>query len=955
MRKLLLTTLLLSIGLPSLKAAKISQGDAIGIAETFLTSHSATRAGIDLSLATIDCHNDAVYIINNPSGGWVLVAADDAIDRKVLGYSTIGRFNDQNLPEGVQWLLDEYSKGIASYKKAAVATTNNTRTDGSVSPLLGDIAWDQFSPYNELCPEVNGEKSAAGCVNIAVAQIMRYYNYPEKGIGSHYYEWNDTRLSVDFSKSEYRWDLIKPTYSGNESTQEKEAVAKLIYDVAVANESMFAPGATGSSFNLYNFLTHFNYDPGLTPVIRDQCKAKDYEEILRAELNEGRPVYVEGGSGTAGGHSFVCDGYDQDGYFHYNFGWGAEWNGYFLCSATGFDSYPTLTIGIKPNEGNLPGLWAGTSDDVYWTENDYISCYFNAVIYSGLTAEIEAGLAVEEKLTGRIIYCPKTKSDPMTNIQVFGFTLDDELSDGEYIVYPISRVAGGEWKRVYVGENAADHVELKIADGVRTYTNMGVGGEMEEGVVLIDGMYYRFNDDEATVTNRNSRGNSYSGNVVIPSSVTYEGKEYQVTIIGEEAFKLSQLNTLIVGKNIRLIDVGAFMQCHVDNLVFEEGSNLKELASWAFNLADIPVLKLPEGLEILGACAFRGEIKSLDLPSTVRDLPSETISCIGLKDLYLHWINNEELPPYDINAITTDVSHSTLHVPNNCIELYRSHELWSKFGKISDSDTPVEVVKINGLYYTFDGEGATVTSPKTGDDDYSGDIIIPDYVTYNDKDYPVCVIGEAAFKATILNTLKIGENVRAIESEAFTQCHVDNFEFADNSHLKEIASMGFYLCSIEKLNLPEGLETIGENGLNGEIRKLTLPKSVNNLPSGSISVIGLTDLYVKWEKEDELPFYDISAIQTYVGNATLHVPEGCADIYRNHRLWSLFGSISEIKAIEDGINEIFADNSTLDVYNMQGMLVRQGCTLSELKQLPSATYILRKPNGRSIVFILHNK
>ena len=926
------------MGLSHLTAAKISQEDALGIADQFLASHSLTRAGINISESTIDCYKDAVYIINNPSGGWVLVGADDNLAKKVLGYSKTGVFNISMLPDGARWFIEEYAKGISSGIINSNGTSFNTRTSTNVEPLLGDIAWNQYSPFNDLCPEVNGERSLAGCVNIAVAQIMRYYKYPEKGSGSHYYNWNETRLSVNFNESVYQWDLMNPYYTGEESEAEKSAVAKLIYDLAVANESYFDIGGTGASFQLGNFLSFFDYDAGITPVIRQECKAKDYESILRAELDEGRPVYVEGGS-PSGGHSFVCDGYDSDGYFHYNFGWGADWNAYLLCSATGFDSYPMLTIGIKPNDGGLPGVWAATGDDVYWKENDYISCYFYATIYSGLKAEIEAGLAVEEKATGNVFHYSKTKSEPQTNLQVFGFDLNDEIKDGEYIVYPICRVAGGEWKRVYVGENASDCVYLSVVDGKKTYTNVGVGGEQDEGVVLIDGIYYRLNDGEATVTSRNSRGNSYKDDVVVPNSVVFENKEYPVTVIGEEAFKLSQLNTLIIGKNVRLIESGAFTQCHVDNLLFEEGTNLKELASWAFNLADIPVLKLPEGLEIINACAFRGEIKLLDLPSTINYIPSETVSCLHLTDLYLHWKSLGDIPDCDPSAITTDVSAATLHVPEGCTDMYRNHELWSRFGKITDKDSPAEAIKIDQLYYIIENDEAIVAAPvKSSEDYYSGDITIPDFVEYDGVEYPVTSIGEGAFKASQLKSLTVGNNISLIKTEAFYQCRVDDFMFEDGSKLKEVARMAFCMAEIPELILPKGLVKIGELAFNGAIEVLDIPSTVDNLPSGSISSYALKDLYVHWPSYEELPFYDDSAIQTDISASTLHVPEGCVDLYRQQKLWSAFGNITDdcngVQNVVDDKNAIYViardgnisfesvdSNVVASVYSMQGQKI----------------------------------
>lgn len=914
MRKLLLTSFLLSAGLSSLMAAKVSEEDAVRTAQQFLTSHFATRATSQFTNLSVQAYKDALYIVNNQNGGWAIVAADDSLPRQILGYSSTGAISADNLSDGAKWILEEYTKGIRSQKSNSPALSVTKTINTSVSPLLGEIAWNQNSPYNDLCPEIDGDRTLAGCVNIALAQIMRFYKYPAKGSGSHYYEWNGTRLSVDFSKSEYKWDLMKPFYSGEESKTEKDAVAKLIYDLGVANESVFGLWETAASFRSGEFISIFDYDPGLTPIIRDECKAADYENILRSELDEGRPVYVEGGS-PGGAHSFVCDGYDKEGYFHYNFGWGGDNNGYFLCSATGFDASPMLVIGIQPNKGGLPGIWGATGDDIYWTENDYISCYFNASISCGLRADIEAGFALEDEATGKILYFPKLRQDNTQNIQVFGFDFDDKVADGDYILYSVCKVSGGDWKRVYHGENASDYVKVNVKDGVKTYTNCGVGGEIDEGVTLIDGIYYILGETEATVTSRNNRGNCYSGDVTIPAEIEYHGKVYPVTAIGEYAFKLSQINNLTIGRNVNIILAAAFSQCHVENLQFAEDSQLKTIASWGFNLADIPVVVLPEGLEVIEACAFRGNIQLLDIPSTVSNLPSETFSSYSLKEVFVHWDKAENLPTFEDGTITTDVKYTTLYVPKGCIEMYRDNELWSKFGKIKDNNEPAEVVGIDNLYYIFENNEAVVTAPVTRAAGYSGDIVIPASVEYNNQVYPVTVIGERAFATSQIKSLTVGKNIRSIETEAFDQCRVDNFKFENGSQLKDIAFAAFSVADIPELRLPEGLTTIGERAFNGAIGILDLPASVTRIPSGAIASRNLSDMYVHWKSYDELPFNIDEPIEQYVSNATLHVPHNCSELYRQHKFWGVFGTITDDAA---GINEILNDNDTMKIITNNG-------------------------------------
>lgn len=693
MKRLVLLTIILTGGLLSAMAAKVTRERALEISESFLTSHNGTRSAHEYSDLSIENYKDALFIINVPTGGWVLVGADDSLPQPVLGYSDQGRFLIENMADGARWMLDEYVSGIVALGRNNLTASAPSGTGKSADPLLEDISWDQYEPYNDRFPVLNDIKTVAGCTNIAIGQIMRYYKHPERGNGSYSYTWEGVEYSADFGKSEYHWDLMKPQYTGEESQEERDAVAAFIYDLAISNESAFG-SATGAGFIVERFVDIFNYDKSIRRLYRSLCCREDYERIMRDEIDARRPIFVSGGS-SGGAHAFVCDGYDAEGYFHYNFGWGPYNNGYFLSTATGFDASQFLVISIMPEQGGMPGLWAGSSDDFINTGADNISCNIEGLVILQIPVDIEVALAVENKQNGKIDYLHKQVFKKATNFSVSGFTFSDKVEDGTYNLYPVYRVVGNsEWEKVCFADNCANHVEVEVKNGEKTYTNVGVGGVADDDVVEIDGVFYRIYDNEAKVTQRNSRGNCYKGDVVIPAEIEYQGNLYPVTAVGEYAFKNSrEVNNLTVGKNVRELEFASFSDSKINNLTFAEGSELKTIGGWAFNGSIVPELRFPYGLESIGMCALRGSMQLLDIPETVTILWSEAISSMDLKDVYVHWKEESALPEYMDWTISSNTGEATLHVPAGCKDLYSNHDLWKVFPKIVEDSSGVKNIK----------------------------------------------------------------------------------------------------------------------------------------------------------------------------------------------------------------------------------------------------------------------
>lgn len=282
------------------------------------------------------------YIYNIEGGGFVVVAGDDRA-RSVLAYSDRGTFDDMSISGPCSVWLDLYTCQIASLPSTSGDTgllplSADYYPSASIEPLLSS-RWDQTDPYNALCPvdTRSGKLSVTGCVATATAQIMYYYRYPERPEGSVSYTDNTQGVtrSIDFSTiTAFDWDSMTDTYDSSSSQAGRSAVATLMMAAGYASSMQYGSDVSiayhrkaGESLARY-----FGYDSNLHYYERRLFSEAEWVDMLYAELEAGRPVLYDGRNPSAG-HTFVCDGYDGDGRFHFNWGWSGVSDGYFSLSA----------------------------------------------------------------------------------------------------------------------------------------------------------------------------------------------------------------------------------------------------------------------------------------------------------------------------------------------------------------------------------------------------------------------------------------------------------------------------------------------------------------------------------------------------------------------------------------------------------------------------------------------
>ncbi len=317
------------------------------------------------------------YVFNFNSEGFVIVAGDDRV-QPILAFSDEGAFIAENMPAHIRFFLEGYTEEIQYAIDNQQYTSESTQQQWKlllsdttlaskagnviVGPLLGNNKWNQTRYYNNLCPDdtsgnsAYGGHAAVGCGALVMGQVMRYWQYPTTGRGSHSYTSNNYgSLSANFAATTYHYESMPDKLTAsNHPDSCVEAIATLLYHCGVAVNMNYGPAASVCNSNriVSALSNYFRYPATVQYIERGSTSSTTWLNYLKGELDEGAP-FMYGGSGNYGGHVWTCDGYRDDDYFHFNWGWGGQQNGYFLitnCSSYGFNSNHAIIIGIRGPE-----------------------------------------------------------------------------------------------------------------------------------------------------------------------------------------------------------------------------------------------------------------------------------------------------------------------------------------------------------------------------------------------------------------------------------------------------------------------------------------------------------------------------------------------------------------------------------------------------------------------------
>lgn len=326
---------------------------------------------------------DASLYIYNQVGkeGYLILAADD-VAYPVVGYSDSGSFSEANQSPEFRYWLDEYSDQIEyAVANGLVASTSDAPQRNVIAPMV-TTKWNQGNPFNYDCPAINGTKCVTGCVATAMAQVMNYWKYPAKGTGSKSLSVGGTTHTMDLAAKSFDWDNMRNVYANGAYTDaERDAVAYLMKACGFSVNMGYGTSASGAvSINVGSALiNNFGYNPNISSEQRQNYTNTQWEELVYGELEAGRPVYYSGHS-NSGGHAFVCDGYDGNGFYHFNWGWGGSADGYFRLQALDPDSRGIgggaggYNIGQAIIAGVQPDM-TGESTRLTLTMNGLLSAY----------------------------------------------------------------------------------------------------------------------------------------------------------------------------------------------------------------------------------------------------------------------------------------------------------------------------------------------------------------------------------------------------------------------------------------------------------------------------------------------------------------------------------------------------------------------------------------------------
>ena len=352
----LLVSLLFSA---SVFAERVSMAEALKTARAFMPGEKFEILKYSSSSTDSKAGQEPFYIFNQVDGnGFVLVSADDRTTA-ILGYSTEGSIDLNDLPDNVSYWLESYAQQIKALDEGvpAVKQTKTRATMPEIEPLI-ETLWNQGTPYNLMCPDGNGNeynsdaydknnRSVSGCVATAVAQIMYYYKQPATttAIPSYTYTQYKTKNKVTLNElkpTTFKWNLMQKTRKEYTQSDQAYAVAELMRYVGQANRMNYNNASDGGSGALIrnNMMQQcFGYSKYMRTQERDYYSTSQWEAMVYDELANGRPLPYGGyvNEQLRGGHQFIVDGY-RDGLFHFNWGWGGMCDGYFVLSIADSDA-----------------------------------------------------------------------------------------------------------------------------------------------------------------------------------------------------------------------------------------------------------------------------------------------------------------------------------------------------------------------------------------------------------------------------------------------------------------------------------------------------------------------------------------------------------------------------------------------------------------------------------------
>lgn len=690
----------------------------------------------------------AYYIFSNEAGGFVIISGDERTE-DVLGYSSEGVFDADNMPDNMKGWLDEYATQIAYIQEHGLSSSSIRKIESypAIDPML-TTTWDQGSPYNDECPDFFGQgKCITGCGATAMAQLMYYHR--EKSVTETLatipaYTTQSYNINVDAipAGSPIDWDNMLDSYNGSEAPAEELAVSNLMKYCGASvkmDYSMYWSSSSNDEICLA-LKAFFNYNYSTAWEYRDNYPTgEEWDNLIYKELTNNRPVMYSGESDN-GGHFFICDGYDGNGYYHINWGWGGSCDGYFLLSTLDpskpYQNHPGISSGYNRNQSALinaaPRDVIPSGDGIVfadtrvkllclqnWDTNDdgefskeeaaavkdlgtvfecqqSISSFDELRYFTGLTCIDDHAFFDCKGLTsvvipngvtsiGRSAFCGCRSlssiiiPNSVTNISEYAFETCFFASDA--FINNSALTSANNW--------GASIYDEELGDGICLNGTTVVGCRPWVTSVTIP-------DYVTTIGDYAFYGCSSLTSVVIPNGVTF---------IGRFAFYCCfRLTSITIPQGVTTIDDYAFTGCSglsslsIPSSVTSIGAFAFEGTSWYDNQHNGLVYagkvaykykgEMPNGTQItikdgtlsIAGYAFYdcGGLTSITIPDGVASIGNSAFSnCSGLKEIYCYAEETPEISYYTFYNV--NVSRVMLVVPDDVADKYKAHPIWRRF------------------------------------------------------------------------------------------------------------------------------------------------------------------------------------------------------------------------------------------------------------------------------------
>lgn len=853
------------------KADRIGIEDAQRTAQHFVQSRSAGKLmspshNVKMTLAHAEPSKTKMaaidYYVFNASDGnsFVIVAGDDRAV-SVLGFGQ-GSLDMTDIPCNMQWLLDFYQEQMDYlYEHPGLEVTKpapslNASAIEYVPMLTSD--WSQGSPYNNLCPEHDGELCVTGCVATAMAQVMYYWRHPQScpSVVGYRLPW---MTLPELAATTFEWNSMLDVYTGQYTASQARAVAKLMRYCGQAVKMDYGVDGSGATVaNQLHAMKFMGYNSNATMVNRSSYNASTWTSMMLSDLANGYPILYSG-SGTAGGHAFVVDGYDGSiEMFHINWGWASRGNGYFALGAFdvldySFNSQQQMLRLIFPNNPKAPE-----------TAYDFM---VDGIYY---------------------------KYDNNNSNQAIVTCKDSQFNSyrGEIVIPQQVTYNGREMTVTAVGKNAFRDCKYLTSVSMPATVKVIDDYAFRSATALQDVVF----PEQLEVINNQAFTNCISLKTVYLSRPVRE--------IGYRAFENCKGLT-----RLDIDDLQSWIDLRLDGYystpllyahhLFIDGVEVKHLvlpdnmtsvADYKFaGFSGMTSLTLPQGLVSIGVSAFEGcsSLTSLEFPASLTTLSNSAFkNCLGLLELTLdstlQRVGGEAFSGCS-GLETVDFRGPVEHIGTDaflgCTGLQRAKaanmETWLSIGFGNEYANPL------ALAHRLVADGQEVTS-----------LSIPRSV---DK------IGNYAFYGfDELTEVVIGNHVTAIGTSAFARC----------KGLKQVA-------------IGDGVTLIGEKAFStcGALESLTIGSSVNDIKDRAfIACLSLKEVICR-AVVPPVPDNVIWFSNATCSNAVLKVPKASVLSYRKTGEWSRFTHIEGVDMStglagdinEDGEVNIADVNALIDI------------------------------------------